>query len=430
MSAEERSTENESAFTNISLCLNKEKKRRYMKMNGPLEGIRVLDWTAYQQGPTTGALLADMGAEVIKIEEPRGDPARELMATFGVELPINFYFLNHNRGKKGIVLDFYKDESRDILYKLVEKSDVFLTNYMYRHAMKMKVDYETLKKLNPRLIYAYSSGYGSQGPDADLTSADFAGQARGGFWMMSLGPDMTPVPLGAGAADELGGFCTAYGIVLALFAREKTGKGQMVNASLLGGQVELGRLFLQLYLVLGFPTSVSPSVALNTPLWAIYRCKDDKWFCISVLQPDRYWHDFCKILGIEHLEKDPKYENAKARQQNAEEVMNTIREIFLTKTRDEWWKLFREAGLSSAPVQDCADVANDPQVIANEYITEIDDPVHGKLKVPGIPVKLSETPGKVVGTAPELGQHTEEILKNVLGYTEEHIASLRDKGVL
>lgn len=398
-------------------------------MNGPLEGIRVLDWTAFQQGPTAGALLADMGAEVIKIEEPRGDPGRGLMAIYGMELPINFYFLNHNRGKKGMILDFYKDEGKEILYKLVQKSDVFLTNYRYSHAVKMQADYETLSKHNPRLVYAYSSGYGKLGPDADMASADFAGQARGGFWMMSLGADMMPSPLGAGAADEIGGFCTAYGIVLALFARERTGKGQMVDASLLGGQVELGRLFLQMYLVFGFPTSISPAAAMNSPLWSIYRCKDDKWFCLSVLQPDRYWHDFCRIVGIEHLENDPKWENAKARQLNSQEVMATVREAFLTKTRDEWWQLFREAGMPSAPVQDCSDLANDPQVIANEYITEIEDPAHGKIKVAGIPVKLSETPGKVTGPAPELGQHTEEILTDLLGYSWDDIGRFRDKGV-
>ncbi|MDY6834413.1 MAG: CoA transferase [Chloroflexota bacterium] len=398
-------------------------------MSGPLEGIRVLDWTAFQQGPTAGALLADMGADVIKIEEPRGDPGRGLMAIYGMELPVNFYFLNHNRGKKGMVLDFYKEEGRQVLYKLIEKSDVFLTNYRYSHAVKMQADYETMVKYNPKIIYAYSSGYGRLGPDADLPSADFAGQARGGFWMMSLGPDLTPNPLGAGAADELCGFCTAYGIMLALFARERTGKGQMVDASLLGTQVELGRLFLQLYLVLGFPTSVSPSAAMNSPLWAIYRCKDNKWFCISVLQPDRYWHDFCRIVGIKHMENDPKYENAKARQLNSQEVMTIVREAFLTKDRDEWWQLFREAGLPSSPVQDCADLANDPQVLANEYITEIDHPSQGKVKVAGIPVKLSETPGKVVGPAPELGQHTEEILVDLLGYSWEDIGQLREKGV-
>ncbi|MDY6853947.1 MAG: CoA transferase [Thermodesulfobacteriota bacterium] len=398
-------------------------------MNGPLEGIRILEWSAFQQGPTAGALLADMGAEVIKIEEPRGDPGRGLMSVYGMELPINFYFLNHNRGKKAMVLDFYKDECRDILYKLAEKSDVFLTNYRYSHAVKMQVDYEALSKQNPKLIYAYSSGYGRKGPDADLPSADFAGQARGGFWMMSLSSDMAPIPLGAGAADEMGGLCTAYGIMLALFARERTGKGQMVDTSLLGSQVELGRLFLQLYLVLGFPAFISPAAAMNSPLWSIYRCKDDKWFCLSVLQPDRYWHDFCRILGIEHLEKDPKYENAKARTENTGEIMKITRKAFLTKTRDEWWQLFREAELPSAPVQDCSDLVNDPQIIANEYITEIEDPAHGKIKVPGIPVKLSETPGRVQGTAPELGQHTEEILIDILGYTWEDIAKLQEKGV-
>ena len=397
-------------------------------MTMPLEGIRVLDWTAFQQGPTAGALLADMGAEVIKIEEPRGDPGRGLAAIYGMELPINFYFLNQNRGKKGIVLDFTKREGREVLYKLVEKSDVFLTNYRYLHAEKMAVDYETLSKYNPRLIYAYSSAWGPEGPDRDLPSADLAGQARGGFWMMSLTKDNEPNPMGAGLADEVGGLITAYGILLALIARDKTGEGQRVDASLLSGQLEIGRLFLQLYLLLGFPTSAGSKV-LRSPLWYYYRCKDDKWFCIAVLQADRYWPDVCRVVGLEHIQNDEKFKNAAARQENIEEILSIFREVFLTRNRDEWWQLFKAVPIPSAPVNDSADLVNDPQVIANKWIAEVDDPTLGKVRVPGIPVTLSKTPGKVRALAPELGQHTEEVLIEILGYTWDDLAKLREAGV-
>ncbi|MDY6834546.1 MAG: CoA transferase [Chloroflexota bacterium] len=398
-------------------------------MDRPLEGIRVLDWTVFQQGPTATALLADMGADVIKIEEPRGEPARGITKMYGIEVPLNFYYQNQNRGKRGIVLDLTKEKAREVLCELVKNSDVFVTNLRYRFAKKLGLDYEALSKHNPKLIYALSSGYGSEGPDADLPSADFAGQARGGIWSVSMSEELTPVPLGAGFADEIGGVMTAYGIMMALFARERTGEGQMVEASLLGGQIEVGRLSLQQYLLMGFLPAPSTIKMLNSPMWNIYRCKDSKWVCLSVLQADRFWPQFCKVMGKEEWATDPKFENALVRGQNIAELLPQVKEIFITKTREEWVKVFSEVDIAAAPVNDYADIANDPQVQANGYIMEIDDPIHGKVRVPGIPVKLSKTPGKVTKLAPELGQHTEEVLQEVLGYSWEQLSELRDAEV-
>lgn len=394
----------------------------------PLEGYRVLDWTAFQQGPIAACLLADMGADVIKIEPPEGEPGRGLVRMYGVELPKNFYFQNQNRGKRSIVLNLRNEKGREILYRLVEKSDVFVTNYRESICKRLKVDYDTLKQYNPKLIYAYSSGYGPKGPDADLASSDFVGQARGGLWSVSRAWDMSFAPLGAGMADEMGGFVTAYGIILALLVRERAGIGQRVDGSLLAGQIELVRLSLQQYL-LGYPVAPSSIALLRSPLYNIYKCKDDKWICFGVLQADRYWSQFCKVLGVEHLEKDPRFENALVRGQNYEVIMPILREKFLEKTRDEWVKLFIQGGVEQVgPVQEIADLVNDPQVIENEYIVEIDDPRWGKVKVPGVCVKLSETPGRVTRLAPELGEHTEEVLIEVLGLTWDDIAQLRKEG--
>jgi len=310
----------------------------------------------------------------------------------------------------------------------VEKSDVFVTNFRESICKRLKVDYDTLKQYNPKLIYAYSSGYGPKGPDADLASSDFVGQARGGLWSVSRAADLSWAPIGAGMADEMGGFVTAYGIVLALLVRERTGIGQRVDGSLLAGQIELGRLSLQQHLF-GFPVAPSSIAMLRSPLYNIYKCKDEKWICFGVLQADRYWHQFCEVLGIQHLEKDPKFENAAVRGQHYEEIMPIIREKFLAKERDEWVRLFTTGGVEQVgPVQEMADLAQDPMVLHNEYIVEVEDPRHGKVKVPGICVKLSETPGKITKLAPELGQHTEEVLMEVLGYTWDDIAKLRDEG--
>jgi len=397
-------------------------------MPGPLEGYRVLDWTAFQQGPIAACLLADMGADVIKIEPPEGEPARGLVQMYGIRVPMNFYYQNQNRGKRGIVLNLRNEKGRQVLYELVKKSDVFVTNFRESICKRLKVDYDTLKQYNPKLIYAYSSGYGPKGPDADLASSDFVGQARGGLWSVSRAADLSWAPIGAGMADEMGGFVTAYGIILALLARERYGVGQRVDGSLLAGQIELGRLSLQQYLM-GVPPAPSSIAMLRSPLYNIYECGDGKWICFGVLQADRYWHQFCEVLGIQELEKDPRFENATVRGQHYDELMPIIRERFKARSRDEWVKLFIQAGVEQVgPVQEMADLANDPMVLENEYIVEVDDPIHGKVKVPGICVKLSETPGKVTRLAPELGQHTEEVLMEVLGYTWEDIARLREEG--
>ena len=396
----------------------------------PLEGIRVLDWTVFQQGPTATALLADMGADVIKIEEPRGEPGRGLMRMYGEEMSRDIYFQNHNRGKRAIVLDVTKERGREVFCQLAAKSDVVVTSLRYRFVKKVKLDYESLSPLNPKLIYAVSCGYGLEGPDADLPSYDLAGQARGGLWSTSMSEDLKPVPIGGGFADEVGGLMTAYGILLALLARERTGVGQMVETSLLGSQIELGRLNLQYYFMtghLGQYTSVLRQA--NSPLWNLYHCKDDKWISLAMIQADRFWPKFCEILGLQELEKDPRFANQEVRAQNIDEIMPRVREVFHTRTRDEWVQIFNQAELVASPVNNYADVAEDPQVKANDYVVEINDPVWGKIRVPGIPVKLSKTPGKITRLAPELGQHTEEVLMEVLGYTWDDITELREEEV-
>jgi crotonobetainyl-CoA:carnitine CoA-transferase CaiB-like acyl-CoA transferase len=398
-------------------------------MPKPLEGIRVLDWTAWQQGPVATALMADMGADVIKIEPPEGEPGRGMLKMYGADLPLNFYYQNQNRGKKGIVLNLAVDKGKEVLYKLVEKSDVFVTNYRESAARRLGLGYETLKEYNPKLIYALSSSFGPKGPDADKMSADFAGQARGGIWSITQSEDLVPTPIGAGFADEVGGVMTAYGVILALLVRERLGIGQRVDASLLGGQIEIGRLQFQMYFMMGIVPPGSVISAARNPLYYVYQDKDGKWFALAALQADRFWPDFCKVLGIQELEKDPKFENQIIRAQNFDELKPRLLEIIRTKSRDEWVKALEDAGVPCAPVHDYSEVAADPQVIANEYVVEVDDPIHGKMKVPGIAVKLSETPGKVEKLAPELGQHTEEVLMELCGYTWDDLAQLREAEV-
>ena len=191
----------------------------------------------------------------------------------------------------------------------------------------------------------------------------------------------------------------------------------------------MGRLQFQMYLMMGIVPPGSVMAAARNPLYYVYKDCDGKWFAVAALQADRFWPQFCKVFGIEELEKDPKFENQTARNQNFDELKPKLTEIIGAKPRDHWLKRLSDAEVPSAPVQDFAELAVDPQVVANEYIVELDDPIHGKVRVPGIPVQLSETPGKVERLAPQLGQHTEEVLMEVCGYTWDDLAKLRDEGV-
>ena len=403
-------------------------------MAGPLEGIRILDMTTGQHGPVATQMLADMGADVIKVEgRLKPDGGRFLVALMGGEVRLNSYFESNNRNKRALTVDLKKEQGREAFYRVVEKSDVFVTNYREAAVKELGVDYATLSRLNPRLIYAIGYGFGRYGPDNERPALDLAAQARGGIWSISGEPGEPPARIGAGMADQVGGGILAYGIMLALFARERTGEGQEVNTSLLGSQAWLGSVVLQHYL---FYSEAFPAVSrvsrkeAGNPLWSVYECQDGKWICLAMLGADPYWPDFCKVMGIEHLEKDPKFEDQFKRAENSAELIDILDERFASKTREEWVKRLNERELIWAPVNDYADLAADPQMGANDYIVDFDHPAHGLVKLVGIPVKLSKTPGQIRMPAPEFGQHTEEVLMEIGGYSWEDIARLREGEVI
>jgi len=375
-------------------------------------------------------MLADMGADVLKIEDRKGgDGGRYMVAMMGAKVPQNFYFENNNRGKRSLKVDLTKEEGRRIIHRLLKTYDVFVTNYRERAVKKLGMDYESLSAVCPTLVYALAYGFGKEGPDRGKPALDLAAQARGGIWSISGEPDQPPPRIGAGMADQVGAGILAYGIMLALFARERTGQGQEVNTSLLGSQVWLGSLSLQAYLLYG---RTAPPVSRNragNPLWNIYRCRDDKWICLAMLGSDPYWHEFCSAAEIEHLEKDEKFHNHLARTQNALELIRILDDKFGGSDREYWVKRFNPTDLIWAPVNDYADVADDPQVTANGYTIDVEHPSHGNIKMVGTPVKLSATPGQVRRPAPEYGQHTEEVLLE-LGYSWDDIAKLGEDEVI
>jgi len=396
----------------------------------PLEGIRVLDLTIWQQGPVATTMLADMGAEVIKIEQPvQGDPGRGLVWRSDQSV-LNTYFELHNRNKRGLTLDIRQEGGREVFYKLIEKTDVFVHNQRPGVAERRKIDYNTLAKINPQLIYAYGNGFGSRGPDIGKPSFDVIAQGRGGMLSVAGEPDAPPPLVQViGAADWISAVMLAYGIVLALFTRQRTGIGQEVEVSLLGSQAAFGQLALQRYLFSGkSPGKVSRKTVAN-PLWSMYQAGDGKWLIVAALQADRFWADFCKVLGIEELRDDPRFNVIATRREHAEELIAILDKVFLTKNRDEWIKAFESVDIPCGPVNDYGDLADDPQMLANDYIVNFDHPVAGPIKTVGIPVRLSKTPGSIRIGAPELGQHKEEILLE-FGFTWEEIGKLAEEGII
>lgn len=399
-------------------------------MTTPLEGVKVLDLTIWQQGPVASAMLADMGADVIKIEQPvQGDPGRGLVWASD-KSPLNTYFECHNRNKRGLAVDLTKEKGQQILHRLVKNADVFIHNLRPSAIKKMKADYPNLSQINPRLIYASGNGYGSQGPDVAKASFDIVAQGRGGLLSIAGEPDQPPPLIQViGAADWVAAAMLSYGIMVALFTREKTGIGQEVEVSLLGSQAALNQLALQRYLFSGrSPVKVSRK-SVSNPLWNSYQAGDGKWLILAALQADRYWADFCKILGLENARDDPRFNVIPNRRKNSTALIAILDQAFLKKTRNQWIKEFEKADIPCGQVNDFEDLSKDPQMKANDYIADFNHPTAGPIKLVGIPVKLSKTPGSIRKGAPELGADTEEILLEN-GFSWDDIGKFREEQVI
>jgi crotonobetainyl-CoA:carnitine CoA-transferase CaiB-like acyl-CoA transferase len=401
----------------------------------PLEGIRVVDWTIWQQGPIASAMLGDLGAEVIKIEAREGgDPGRGLLRMSGLDLGgrPNFYFEANNRNKKSLVLDLKKPEARGVVERLVARSDVFVQNFRQGVAARVGLDYEALRRHNPRLVYASASGYGPEGPESGEPSFDHLGLARSGIMLAAGEPEMPPLAIAGGVADQMGGILLAYGVLAALLARERLGVGQQVDASHLGSMTWLQGLSVSSKLMMGFAIPRQARSRAGNPLWNHYRCQDGRWIALAMLQPDRYWGDFCRAVGRPDLVSDPRFENLRVRGQNAAACVEVLDGVFATRPRDEWLRVLHESpgDFVFTVVNAVDDLPDDPQVRANRYVVDFEHPQHGPTRVLGIPVGLSETPGSVRLPAPEHGQHTEEILTGLLGYSWDEVTALREHGVI
>jgi crotonobetainyl-CoA:carnitine CoA-transferase CaiB-like acyl-CoA transferase len=405
-------------------------------MTGALSGIRALELAVYQNGPAAGYMLGDMGAEVIKIEDRvRGDYGRGTSSLWGISTEhkgINLFFETPNRNKKSITLDLKKKKGREILYKLVEKSDIFYTNFNNKICQNLGCDYETLRKINSKIIYGRASGYGRKGPESHLRAFDVVAQARSGM-MEQTGEAVGPPSTVTGAViDQMGATMLAYGILAALVARERQGIGQELETSLLGSAIHLQAMSVNQACLTGRAFSRHNRKRARNPLANYYQCADEKWIMFSELQSDRFWTDFCNAVGMPELITDPRFESSKVRRENFVECIEILDRLFKTKPRDEWMKLIREkgGGVVCSEVFSLPELPGQPQVMENEYIVEYDHPIFGKSNLIGFPVWFSETPAKVASRAPQFGEHTEEVLLELGGYSWEDIAAFREEEVI
>ncbi len=406
-----------------------------------LEGVRVIDLTTFIFAPAASAFLADYGAEVIKIEDLTGDPIRRNIPSPSdsssvvdsvyfppTDVPWSFHLVN--RGKKSLTLDLRQEEGRKAMYKLVETADVFISNLRNSALNRMGLNYETLSRINPRLLYVHASGYGEHGDESERPGYDYSAfWARSGIMGHLGGPaDEPPIAL-PGIGDMISGLVLGGAIGTALYIREKTGKGQKVSLSLLGTALWQGGMPLVSQMVTKeeYPRQ-SRQKSMN-PIWNPYQASDEKWIQLVCMPSDTYWPGFCKAIDREDLKDDPRFHSRDNRTKNNTALITLLDEVFKTKTAKEWGKLLDENGVLWAPVQTYQDVVTDPQVLANGYIVEVDDPQRGKVQLVNSPVEFSETPATVERPGPEVGQHNEDILGE-LGYSRGQIQKLREKRVI
>jgi crotonobetainyl-CoA:carnitine CoA-transferase CaiB-like acyl-CoA transferase len=393
-------------------------------MTTPLEGIRVLDFTRYQQGPFATVMLADMGAHVIKIEEPAGgDFGRRMWRE-----PDGFtaFFEALDRGKQSVCIDLRDPRGQELALALGATSDVVVENFRAGTMEKWGLGYDTFRARNPRIIYAQATGWGTRGPLANFPSFDQIAQAYSGYAQHSGGgPGHRPEVAYPGVADQSGAMNLAFGIMTALFTRERTGIGQKVECSLLGTQIALQAPEILHTLHFGWEHQREFRAS---PIVGHFECGDGRWIMVVCID-QKFWPRIATALGREDLIEDSRFARGFARYQNRTILEPIVEEAFRANTAAHWIERLRECDVPASIVQDYATLASDEQALANEYIVEQEHPRFGRQRVIGLHVQLSETPGRVSDPAPELGEHTIDALR-AIGIPESRLRELEEAGVI
>jgi crotonobetainyl-CoA:carnitine CoA-transferase CaiB-like acyl-CoA transferase len=396
-----------------------------------MEGVKVVELGVWIAGPAAGGILADWGADVVKIEPPGvGDPSRLFSRILGADLPFNPIFEMDNRSKRSIVIDLTDREGRALALELIESADVFLTNVRMAGLKRLRLDPGTLLKLHPRLIYAAITGYGLEGEDADRPAYDIAAYwSRSGIASMLATPEGAPPFQRGGMGDHGAGMSAAAAISAALYSREKTGRGQFVSTSLLRQGLYTLSFDLSLSLRFGVPLQVADRKTMGNPAINSYKDREGKWFWIVGLDGERHWPPLARAVGHPEWIEDPRFATTRERIKQAGELIAMLDQIFATKTREEWGKIFDSVeDMWWAPVQSLEEVLADPQVRACGGLVEVPDGAT-TTTFPATPVDFEGTPGEPRWMAPEHGQHTDEILDE-LGHSSDRAATLRDRDVV
>jgi crotonobetainyl-CoA:carnitine CoA-transferase CaiB-like acyl-CoA transferase len=395
-------------------------------MKRALDGIRIVDFTKALAGPYCTMHLADMGAEVIKVEMPgTGDDSRGWGPPF-IEGEAA-YFLSINRNKKSITLNLKDERAKGIALKLIEESDVVVESNRPGVMKKLGLDYECAKKVNPRVIYCSISGFGQTGPYRKRPGFDQVIQGYGGIMGLTGEAGGPPIKVGIAVTDIATGMFAAMGILMALYYREKTGKGQYIDASMLDGQISWLTYQAGRYLASGeVPQRIGSAHPLIVP-YQDFEASDG--FINIAAGNDNLWRKFCEVTGLQDIVDDPKFATNAKRVENRDEAVEIISKVTATKTIQEWLDILNNAGIPCGPIYTVDRVFADPHVLAREMLVEVNHPKCGKIKVTGSPVKFSETPAEVVTAPPSLGQHNDEILQG-LGYSSDDIEKLREDKVI
>jgi crotonobetainyl-CoA:carnitine CoA-transferase CaiB-like acyl-CoA transferase len=401
-------------------------------MTSVLAGVRVLDFSRVFAGPLCGMLLADMGADVIRVDSPRG----EIDRTYALRGPDGetLTYKAINRGKKGITLRLNSEEGVSILEELVRHSDVIIHNFVASTALAEKLNYDKLKKINPGIVVASITGYGQYGPYAERVCLDYVTQAKSGIMALTGFPDNPPTRTSVAFVDFGTGLSAALGILLALYHREKTGIGQAVDTALFDIASFLSQAVGALMASEVYGRDVSERIYKRGGNfgWSSYmNCLEakDGWVMITPTS-DGLWQRFVKVIGGEELTDDPRFETDQARGENAVIIDGIVKRWVAQRTVDEVVNTLQGAGVPCEPVNTMYQLLDDPQVKAREMIVYTDHPELGRIPLPGNPIKLSMTSVSIGAHAPKLGENNEEIYSKLLGFNQEKLAQLKQRGII
>ncbi len=395
-------------------------------MSFPLQGVRVLELGQIIAGTYGNQVLSDLGAEVIKVEAPEGDLGR--IPSVAPYRGLSALFLTFNRNKKSIVINLKTEPGRELFYGLVKVSDVVVDNFRPGVLERLRVDYETLSRINPRIIQCSVTGFGAAGAYKDYPALDLIIQAISGHMAITGEPGRPPVRVGIPLADMSGGIYSCKGILAALYARERSGRGQRVEVSMFDAMLNLLSYIATLWLTDGVLPKPPGSAHEYTVPWQAFETKDGH--IVVATRQEGFWMKLCGVLAEPGLSEDPRFATNADRVANREALVPRLERIFRTRTVADWLERLRAAEVPAAPVNNLDGAFAEPPVAEREMIVEYDHPDVGKVRLPGNPIKMSDIPATPSRPAPRLGEHTESVLRELLSLSAEKIADLRRQGAI